>query len=149
MNYKIIKIRDNPTLREHSAQWFHEKWNIPKQAYYDSMDQCSGDKGVPQWYIVCDGENIIGGAGVIENDFHNRPDLAPNVCAVYVEEHCRNRGIAGDLLNFICNDIRSFGIDTLYLITDHTSFYERYNWHFLCTAENDDGTLSRIYMHKI
>ena len=41
-----------------------------------------------------------GGAGVIENDFHDRKDLTPNVCAVYVEEHCRCQGIAGKLLEF-------------------------------------------------
>ena len=27
--------------------------------------------------------------GVIENDFHDRKDLTPNVCAVYTEEDCR------------------------------------------------------------
>lgn len=25
--------------------------------------------------------------GVIENDFHDRKDLTPNVCAVYTEEY--------------------------------------------------------------
>ena len=29
-------------------------------------------------------------------------DLAPNVCAVYVEEAYRRRGIAGALLNHAC-----------------------------------------------
>ena len=40
---------------------------------------------VPQWYVVLEGDNIIGGCGVIENDFHNRKDLTPNVCAVYIK----------------------------------------------------------------
>lgn len=30
-----------------------------------------------------DGDKIAGGMGVIENDFHDRKDLAPNVCAVW------------------------------------------------------------------
>ncbi len=41
--------------------------------------------------------SIVAGLGVIENDFHNRKDLAPNVCAVYTEEDCRCKGIAGKL----------------------------------------------------
>ena len=34
------------------------------------------------WYLCIDGDRSIGGLGVIENDFHDRIDLAPNVCAV-------------------------------------------------------------------
>ncbi len=52
----------------------------------------------PEWYIVLDKEIIIAGVGVIENDFHNRKDLTPNVCAVYVEPLYRNQGIAGKML---------------------------------------------------
>lgn len=33
--------------------------------------------------------------GSIENDFHDRKDLTPNICAVYTEEAYRGRGIAG------------------------------------------------------
>ena len=39
------------------------------------------------------------------------------------------------------------GIDTLYLLTDPTSFYERYGWEFYCFIEND-GETSRVYIHK-
>ena len=39
------------------------------------------------------------------------------------------------------------GIDTLYLLTDHTSFYERYGWEFYCIIENN-GETSRVYIHK-
>lgn len=58
----------------------------------------SGEKGaVPQWYVVVQGDKIIAGLGVIENDFHDRKDLSPNVCAVHVEEAYRCRGIAGEM----------------------------------------------------
>ena len=85
--------------------------------------------------------------GVIENDFHPRKDLAPNVCAVYTEEDCRGHGIAGKLLDIVCADMKEKGIDTLYLLTDHTSFYERYGWEFYCIIENN-GETSRVYIHK-
>jgi predicted GNAT family acetyltransferase len=51
--------------------------------------------------VLKDGK-IIAGAGVITNDFHNRPDLTPNVCAVYVEKEYRCRGIAGRMLAHVC-----------------------------------------------
>ena len=83
--YEILKISEHRELLEHAAAWFHSKWGIPEQAYADSMKEClAGNSPVPQWYVILDGEKIIGGLGVIENDFHDRKDLTPNVCAVYV-----------------------------------------------------------------
>ena len=40
------------------------------------------------------------------------------------------------------------GINTLYLITDHTSFYERFNWKYICDVKCDGGEISRMYVHK-
>ena len=51
------------------------------------------------WYICLYDESIVAGLGVIENDFHDRKDLTPNVCAVYAEEEHREKGLAGNLLN--------------------------------------------------
>lgn len=80
---------------------------------------------------------------------HDRKDLTPNVCAVYTEEDRRGRGVAGALLNNVCEDMKKRGIDTLYLLTDHDSFYERYGWEFLCMAQGDgEPEMSRMYVHK-
>lgn len=84
MDYKIVRLTDRPELKEQAARWFHEKWGIPLEAYMESMEECLEEKGpVPQWYMALDGERIIGGMGVIENDFHDRKDLAPNVCCIH------------------------------------------------------------------
>ena len=90
---------------------------------------------------------IIAGCGVIANDFHERRDLTPNVCAVYVDEEFRNQGIAGFMLRFVCADMAAMGVDTLYLLTDLTGFYERYGWQFCGMVRGDDGKLSRMYVH--
>lgn len=149
--YRIIKIKEHKELVAQASEWFHEKWNIPKEAYMDSMEDCIKDiSPVPQWYIVLDREKIIAGIGVIENDFHDRKDLTPNICAVYVEKEYRNHGIAGDMLKYICDDFKSMGIDTLYLITDHTDFYERYDWKFLCMVQGvGEPYMTRMYIHKM
>jgi len=146
---KIIKLIDEPERKEEMAAWFHNKWGIPLAAYEESMAKCLSKKAaVPQWYITVHGEKIVGGLGVIENDFHDRKDLTPNVCAVYVEEEYRCQGIAGRMLTFVCEDMKQRGIDTLYLVTDHTSFYERYGWNFFCMVQGD-GELkqTRMYVH--
>ncbi|MDL2236028.1 GNAT family N-acetyltransferase [Christensenellaceae bacterium OttesenSCG-928-L17] len=150
MDYTIVRLVDCPELLERAAQWFHEKWNIPLMAYQSSMADCLLKKGpVPQWYVAMEGPRIIGGLGVIDNDFHERKDLSPNVCAVYTEQDKRSHGVAGALLNEACADMKERGIPTLYLITDHTSFYERYGWEFLCMVQGEDGQgMMRMYVHK-
>lgn len=150
MNYKIIRLIDNPEIKEQAAHWFHEKWGISLEAYKESMEECITRRNpVPQWYIAIEKNRIIGGLGVIENDFHDRKDLTPNVCAVYVEKDKRCQGVAGTLLNYVCIDMKEKGITTLYLITDYTSFYERYGWELLCEVQEDGRTdMTRMYIHR-
>ena len=149
MEYSLVPLRDKPDMLQKAAAWFHQKWGVPMEAYRESMEDCLTGKGpVPQWYLALDGERIVGGMGVIENDFHHRKDLAPNVCAVYTEEDRRCQGIAGALLGLVCRDMKELGIPTLYLVTDHTSFYERYGWDFYCMVQGDgEPGLTRLYVH--
>ncbi len=146
---KILKLREHKNLSEQAAVWFSAKWGISADIYKESILKCNGANAVPQWYVAYQDGVIIGGLGVIENDFHSRTDLTPNVCAVYVDEQHRSKGIAGQLLKFVCNDMAEFGIDTLYLVTDHTAFYERYGWQFLCEVQcENERQKSRMYFIK-
>lgn len=147
---EFLKIREHSELTCQAALWFHDKWGVPVEAYAESIDVClKNQTGVPQWYVVVENDQIIGGAGVIENDFHDRKDLEPNVCALYVEVEYRCRGVAGGLLKRICADMDDMGIDPLYLITDHTSFYERYGWEFLCMVQEENSSHKvRMYIHR-
>ncbi len=147
--YAFITLRDRPELLSAAAAWFHEKWGVPEEAYRECMTAYLNAETEYGWYLCLDGGRIVGGLGVIENDFHDRKDLAPNVCAVYTEEACRGRGIAGRLLNMAVEDMRAKGISPLYLLTDHTAFYERYGWEFLCMVQGDgEPEKSRMYIHR-
>jgi len=149
MAYQYITLREKPEYRERAAHWFHSKWSVPQEAYLECMDAYLQKDTELGWYLCLDGERIAGGLGVIGNDFHDRPDLTPNVCAVYTEETCRCRGIAGNLLNMAVEDLRARGISPVYLLTDHTGFYERYGWEFLCMVQGDgEPEPSRMYIHR-
>ena len=148
-DYHFITLRERPELMERAADWFHSKWGVPTQAYLDCMTPYLNRETEYGWYLCLDGEQIVGGLGVIENDFHDRKDLTPNVCAVCTEEDCRGRGIAGRLLHTVVEDMRAKGVSPLYLVTDHTGFYERYVWEFLCMAQGDgEPDLTRMYIHR-
>jgi len=147
--YEILKLNDRQELAKKGAKWFSSKWGIPYEAYLESItDSFESGAIVPRWYLCLFGDKIVGGLGVIENDFHPRKDLTPNVCAVYVEKKFRKQGIAGGLLDFVCKDMAKSGITTLYLLTDHDSFYERYGWEYYCDVVGDgEDTPSRMYRH--
>ena len=146
--YSFITLRDRPELKYTAAAWFHSKWSAPEEAYLACMDQYLSHQTELGWYLCMDGDRIIGGLGVIENDFHDRKDLTPNICAVYTEEAYRGQGIAGRLLHQAVEDLRAHGISPVYLLTNHTGFYERYGWKFLCMARGDgEPYLSRMYVH--
>lgn len=150
MKREMIHLCQQAQLFEQAAQWFHEKWKIPKQAYLDSMEEGrTSNSGVPAWYIVMEAGKIIAGLGVIENDFHKRKDLRPNICAVYVEEAYRKQGIARQLLDYACEQLAKQDIRTAYLITGHSSLYERYGWQFEGMVEEDDGNMIRMYRHDM
>ena len=147
---EILKLREHGELAVKVASWFHSKWHIPVEEYTKSIQECLSGGCVPQWYVAVENGQIIGGIGVIENDFHDRKDITPNVCAVYVEENCRCQGIAGKLLELVCEDMRSFGLTALSLVTDHTEFYERYGWKFLCMVQGDgEPDMTRMYMYNL
>ena len=147
--YAYLTLRERPTLMDALAAWFHEKWGVPKEAYLACMTAYLGGETEYGWYFCLEGERIVGGLGVIDNDFHDRKDLTPNVCAVYTEESCRGQGITGRLLTMAVEDMRARGISPLYLVTDHTGFYERYGWEFYCLAQGDgEPEPTRLYIHR-
>ena len=144
-----LALRERPELEQTAAEWFQSKWGVPKEAYLECMDAYLSGKTELGWYLCLEGEAIVGGLGVIENDFHDRKDLAPNVCAVYTDEPYRGRGISGTLLAMAVEDLRAHGISPVYLVTDHTGFYERYGWEFLCMVQGDgEPDMTRMYIHR-
>ena len=140
MELRFVTLREIAEKEDTAAQWFHEKWKVPKQAYLECMDDYLSGRTEYGWYMCLDGDMIVGGLGVIENDFHDRKDLSPNICAVYTEKPYRKNGIAGKLLNMAVEDLRSKGIIPV---------YERYGREFYCMVQGDgEDELSRLYIHR-
>lgn len=147
--YCIVDLKDREDLKEEVSKWFHDKWGMPTEAYLKCIESYINKETEHGWYVCLDENKIIAGLGVIENDFHDRKDLSPNVCAVYTEEEYRNQGIAGRLLNYVVDECKDKGIEQLYLVTDHIGFYERYGWEFYCMVQPvGENSKSRMYIHK-
>ena len=143
-----ITLKQQPQLKAQAVEWFHQKWDVPAEVYLERMNDYLNGATEYGWYLCLDGDKIVSGLGVIENDFHDRKDLAPNICAVYTEPEYRCKGIAGHLLGMTVENLRAKGISPVYLLTDHVDFYERYGWEFLCMAQGErESEMSRMYVH--
>ena len=147
--FRYVTLKETPEQKNSAALWFHSKWGVPEKAYLECMDAYLQGESEYGWYLCLKDDQIVSGLGVIENDFHERKDLSPNICAVYTEEDFRGQGIAGKLLNMAVEDLRTKGISPVYLVSDHVGFYERYGWEFLCLVQGDgEPDMTRMYIHR-
>lgn len=147
MQYKILNVRNNPDYLEIATDYFSCKWGIDRQIYYNSIsDSISTKNALPRWYLMKDNVNIIGSFGLIENDFMVRKDLLPWLCALYVEENMRGKGLGASLLECGCKEAKKLGFSKLYLCTDHIGYYERYSWQYLGDEESEFGGKTRVYV---
>ena len=104
--------------------------------YRNCMEHCIGSPSpLPQWYLLTAGEQVLGGAGPIVNDFISRGDLWPWLCALYVEEPFRGQGLGGRLISHICGQALALGYHSIHLCTE-MCIRDRYNILFeICKGQ--------------
>ena len=62
---------------------------------------------------------------------------------------CYQSGMLVEKPNMTVDDLKAKGITPVYLVTDHTGFYERYGWQFLCMVQGDgEPEMTRMYIHR-
>ena len=148
----ILSVREHPECADRVIAYFQEHWasEDSRMVYEDCISSClTCDAPLPQWYLLMEGEKIIGCAGLITNDFISRMDLYPWLCALYVEPAYRGRGCAGILIEKCREDARKGGYRKLYLCTDHIGFYERHGFYHIGTGYHPWGESSRIYVSEL
>ena len=144
----VVSVKENPALVDEAIRYISAKWAFPKSmAVYDDCirHMMDADSDLPQWYLLCLDGHPIGCAGLIPNDFISRMDLAPWLCALYVEEAYRGHAFGSLLIERIKADAAAFGYDSLYLATDHIGYYEHYGFSHIGTGYHPWGESSRIY----
>ena len=146
MEHTIIGIRENPEYTETAVQYFASRWGIDERIYRDCItSSLTSSNPLPRFYVMMEGERIIGGFGLITNDFVSRQDLFPYLCALYIEEDKRGDALGAVLLEHGKQESRKFGFDKLYLCTSHNGYYEKYNWRHIGEGYHPWNESSKIY----
>ncbi|GAB4282983.1 MAG: GNAT family N-acetyltransferase [Candidatus Rifleibacteriota bacterium] len=149
---KLISVREYPEHRDRIIKYFQDKWasESSMKVYEDCITNCIlSNNSLPQWYILEEGGNIVGGAGLITNDFISRMDLYPWLCAVYIEKEYRGNSYSKLLMDKARDDARKGGFDHVYLCTDHIGYYEKFGFEFIGIGYHPWGSESRIYKSKV
>lgn len=149
---KVISIRESREYLDEGLKYIQDIWaSENSMMVYDDCIKSSLDaKGtLPQWYLLYDGDSIIGCAGLITNDFISRMDLYPWICALYIEKSHRGRGFGELLLSKAKDDAKKGGFKKLYLCTDHIGYYEKYGFEYVATGYHPWGESSRIYSFNL
>ena len=146
---RYINIKSEPEWLEKAAEYFSSRFNIDKQLYLDSMnDSIATSNPIPRWYLLVSGTEIIGGFGLINNDFMVRTDLTPWLCALFVEPAHRGKGHGGEILDYACSEAKCLGFSKLYLNTDHIGYYEKYGWQYMGDFAHASGENARVYVKE-
>ena len=147
----IISVRENPEYLNRTIAYFQKRWpSVQPEIYDDCIRHCIDARdNLPQWYLLMKEGEIIGGAGLITNDFISRGDLYPWICAVYIDEAHRGNAYATLLMEKAKSDTKSFGYKYLYLSTEHIGYYEKYGFSYIGQGYHPWGEDSRIYEIKV
>ena len=143
---RIIDIREYPEWIDQGAEFFSTRWGLPKSLYAESINaSLTTNYPVPRWYLMLRDDEIIGGCGLIDNDFMVRTDLCPWLCALYIEPDERGQRYGEQFLEHVRIEAAKLGFEKVYLNTDHVDYYEKYNWRYLGDFAHTSGEDTRVY----
>lgn len=145
----IISVSENPEYLSRAVDFFTLAWNLDRKIYEEAIsDSITTENLLPRWYLILKDGDIIGGFGLIENDFMVRKDLKPWLCGLYVVESERGQALGSQMLAHGCKEAAKLGFENVYLCTDHIGYYEKYGWRFYGMETSEWGGDGRVYIHR-
>ncbi|MCL2855883.1 MAG: GNAT family N-acetyltransferase [Defluviitaleaceae bacterium] len=122
----IISVRDNPQYLDGLVDYYCSAWKLNREIWRELIGDCVTTKNpLPRWYIMLDGENIIGCVGLMVDGSE------PNLAGLYIDEDKRSKGLGALLANHAVEEAAGLGLSRIYLTTYHIGYFEKCGWTFL------------------
>lgn len=147
MKHQIIDLRDYPNLLKEAIEYVAQRWGLHRRIFEECItSSMTTTSPLPRWYLLINGDEIIGSYSLMNNDFVSRQDLWPYLSNLYVDEKKRGKGLGAVLLEHARQEAYKLGYNKLYLCTDHINYYEKYGWIHICNGYHTWNRESKIYM---
>jgi|SRR5690606_7918714 len=114
---RIISVREEPVFVQQIIAYFQKSWKGVLPVIYEDciLNSIASSNPLPQWYVLVKGDEWIGCAGLITNDFISRMDLYPWICALFIEEKYRGNNYGKLLIEKAKKDSQAAGFKQVYL----------------------------------
>ena len=148
---RIISVREHPDYAQTAIKFFQSRWPIVPPHLYDEGINLAlvTEDSIPQWYLLELNGQLIGCAGLIDEELITRKDIFPWLCALYIDEDHRGQNYASLLIEKIKSDTKKGGFDHLYLVSDLKNYYQKFGFSVLGDGEYPWGDLTKIYQIKV
>lgn len=127
---EIISIKNYAGGLEPVAETFSRYFGgaYMRKYFLHAFNQCiAGADVLPLWYLMLENSQIIGGCGVVRDDFVDS-DLSPWLTALFIVEESRGQALSSRLMRHALKEAQKLGFEKVYLSTDHIRFYEKYGF---------------------
>ena len=145
---KIVNVKEYQGGIESAIAYIHDKWGSRENYdfYHDAIVHSSEPgRRLPKFFLLLDGDEIVGCYGLVTNDFISRHDLYPWFACLFINERKRGGELGKLLMDHAEKETRKAGFSSLYLTTDHDGYYERYGWRRIEDGFEPSGKRTRIY----
>jgi GNAT superfamily N-acetyltransferase len=142
MSTRIVAVSDQPDLARLVAEWrvrafFDHPGGYTVEAMTTLILAPIG--GPNATFVLFDGAQPVGTAGLMREDLESRPDLTPWLGGLYVQPAFRGRGHAASLVRRVEDAARDASIAVLWLYTlNAAELYRRLGWQH-AGWEREDG----------
>lgn len=136
--------------------WMYNWWGERDGYSFDAvkcfMKHSMQKDRLPQTYGLFLNSNIIGIYQFAYEDLSIRPDIYPWLANVYIDEKYRNKGFGRKLLENVKDTaIKNLNFDEVFLYTQHSGLYEKFDWVFLGDFDTykNEKRIQRLYKLKL
>lgn len=153
LDLQISNLADHPKHFQTVCTWVWEEWWRSEGSTMEDMvyftRHCLEKEEIPMTFVGLLEGKPVATASLWRSDPFSRQDLTPWLAAMYVIPERRGRGIGTLMQHHVIGEARRLEYLSIYLMTDHTGYYEKAGWSFLETAPLLNGKKTRLYRYNL